>query len=47
VVATTAVFAYSLASITLRPLLKEQPEITYRLLLNVCERLRATQNTFN
>lgn len=46
VVATTAVFAYSLASMTLRPVLKEQPEITYRLLLNVCERLRATQNTF-
>ena len=38
--------AYSLASITLRPLLKEEPEITYRLLLNACERLRAMQNTF-
>ncbi len=45
VVATTEVHAFSLASITLRPLLKEQPEITYRLLLNACERLRATQNS--
>ena len=45
VVATTEVFAFSLASITLRPLLKEQPEITYRLLLNTCERLRATQKS--
>lgn len=43
VVATTQVHAFSLASITLRPLLKEQPEITYRLLLNTCERLRAAQ----
>lgn len=47
VVATTEVHAFSLASITLRPLLKEQPEITYRLLLNACERLRAAQNTFH
>jgi CRP-like cAMP-binding protein len=46
VIATNEVHAFSLASITLRPLLKEQPEITYRLLLNACERLRATQNTF-
>ncbi len=46
VVATTEVRAFSLASITLRPLLKEQPEITYRLLLNACERLRATQKSF-
>ena len=45
VVAATEVHAYSLASMTLRPLLKEQPEITYRLLLNVCERLRATQKS--
>lgn len=44
VIATTEVSAFSLASITLRPLLKEQPEITYRLLLNVCERLRAAQS---
>ena len=44
VVATTAVRAHSLASITLRPLLREEPEITYRLLLNACQRLRATQN---
>ena len=44
VVATTSVRAYSLASITLRPLLKEEPEICYRLLLNACQRLRATQN---
>lgn len=45
VVATTEVHAFSLASITLRPLLKEQPEITYRLLLNACERLRAAQTS--
>lgn len=45
VVATTEVLAFSLASITLRPLLKEQPEITYRLLLNACERLRAAQTS--
>ena len=43
--ATNDVLAYSLASITLRPLLKEEPEITYRLLLNACERLRAMQST--
>jgi CRP-like cAMP-binding protein len=43
VTATTAVRTQSLASITLRPLLKEEPEVTYRLLLNLCERLRATQ----
>jgi CRP-like cAMP-binding protein len=41
VVATTPVRAYSLASITLRPLLKEEPDLTYRLLLNACERIRA------
>ncbi len=46
VVATNKVSAFSLASIALRPILKEQPEITYRLLLNTCERLRAAQNTF-
>lgn len=45
VTATNDVLAYSLASITLRPLLKEEPEITYRLLLNACERLRAMQST--
>ena len=45
IVATTEVRAFSLASIALRPLLKEQPEITYRLLLNACQRLRATQST--
>lgn len=47
VTATTEVRAFSLASITLRPLLKEQAEITYRLLLNACQRLRATQNRFD
>jgi CRP/FNR family transcriptional regulator, cyclic AMP receptor protein len=47
VVATTDVHAYSLASITLRPLLKEEPEITYRLLLNACQRLRATQDALH
>ena len=46
VVATTEVSAYSLASMTLRPLLKAEPELSYRLLLNVCERLRATQKIF-
>lgn len=45
VVATTPVHAYSLASITLRPMLKEEPEITYRLLLNACQRLRALERT--
>jgi CRP-like cAMP-binding protein len=45
VMATTPVRAYSLASITLRPLLKEEPEITYRLLLNACERLRALERS--
>jgi len=45
VVAATPVRAYSLASITLRPLLKEQPELTYRLLLNVCERVRALERS--
>jgi CRP/FNR family transcriptional regulator, cyclic AMP receptor protein len=45
-VATTDVSAYSLASMTLRPLLRSEPELSYRLLLNVCERLRATQSTF-
>ena len=45
VTATNDVLAYSLASIPLRPLLKEEPEITYRLLLNACERLRAMQST--
>ena len=28
-----------------RPRPKEEPEITYRLLLNACERLRAMQST--
>jgi len=46
VVATTPVHAYSLASITLRPVLKEEPEITYRLLLNACERIRALESSF-
>lgn len=41
VVATTHVHAFSLASITLRPLLKEEAEITYRLLLNAVDHLRA------
>ena len=45
VIATTEVRAFSLASMTLRPLLKEQPEITYRLLLNACGHLRATQTS--
>ena len=45
VTATAPVRAYSLASITLRPLLKEEPEITYRLLLNACDRLRALENS--
>ena len=45
VVASTEVTAYSLASITLRPLLKEQPELTYRLLLNACERIRALERS--
>jgi CRP-like cAMP-binding protein len=43
VIATTPVRAYSLASIALRPLLKEEPEITYRLLLNACQRLRTLE----
>lgn len=43
VVAITDVHAYSLAPTTLRPLLKEEPEITYRLLLNACERIRALE----
>ncbi len=47
VTATTPVRAYSLASITLRPLLKEEPEITYRLLLNACERLRALESSLS
>jgi CRP-like cAMP-binding protein len=47
VVATTPVRAYSLASITLRPLLKEEPEITYRLLLNACQHLRAAQSALH
>jgi len=38
--ATTEVRAFSLASIMLRPLLKEQPEITYRMLLDACAPLR-------
>lgn len=41
VVATTDLHAFSLASITLRPLLKEEAEITYRLLLNTVDHLRA------
>lgn len=41
VVATTELHAYSLASMTLRPLLKEEAEITYRLLLNTVDHLRA------
>jgi CRP-like cAMP-binding protein len=47
VTATTPVRAYSLASITLRPLLKEEPEITYRLLLNACQRLRALEGSLS
>jgi CRP-like cAMP-binding protein len=43
VVATTPVHAYSLASITLRPFLKEEPDVTYRLLINACQRLRALE----
>ena len=45
VTATTPVRAYSLASITLRPLLKEEPDITYKLLLNACQRLRALERS--
>ena len=41
VVATTDVHAFSLASITVRPLLKEEADITYRLLLNAVDQLRA------
>ncbi len=47
VTAITPVRAYSLASITLRPLLKEEPEITYRLLLNACQRLRALEGSLS
>jgi CRP-like cAMP-binding protein len=43
IVATTAVRAYSLASFSLRPLLKQEPLLTYRLLLKVCSRLRGAQ----
>lgn len=43
VVAVTEVQAFSLAPTTLRPLLKEEPDITYRLLLNACERIRALE----
>jgi CRP-like cAMP-binding protein len=43
VVATTPVHAHSLGSITLRPLLREEPEITYQLLLNTCQRIRALE----
>lgn len=43
--AATDVRAYSLASFTLRPLLKEEPEITYRFLLNTVEHLRAAQGS--
>jgi CRP-like cAMP-binding protein len=43
VVASTPVHAFSLASITLRPLLREEPDITYQLLLNACQRIRAVQ----
>lgn len=43
VVAISEVHAYSLAPTTLRPLLKEEPELTYRLLLNACERIRALE----
>jgi hypothetical protein len=35
------VHAFSLASITVRPLLKEEADITYRLLLNAVDQLRA------
>ncbi|MFN8020660.1 MAG: cyclic nucleotide-binding domain-containing protein [Acidimicrobiales bacterium] len=44
VVALTPVLAYSLAPTTLRPLLKEEPELTYRLLLNACQRIRALES---
>jgi CRP-like cAMP-binding protein len=43
VVAVTPVQAFSLAPTTLRPLPKEEPDITSRLLLNACERIRALE----
>ena len=45
VTATNDVLAYPLAPITLRQLRTQQPELTYRLLLNACERLPAMQRT--
>jgi|CXWL01.1.fsa_nt_gi CRP-like cAMP-binding protein len=43
--ATSALQACSVASITLRPLLKEHPEMSYRLLVGVCHLLRRAQGT--
>jgi CRP/FNR family transcriptional regulator, cyclic AMP receptor protein len=41
--ATTPVRAYSLSPTTLRSLLKEDAELTYRLLRNACQRVRTLQ----
>jgi CRP-like cAMP-binding protein len=43
--ALSSVRASSLAAITLRPLLKEHPELSYKLLLKVCEQLRRAEGT--
>jgi CRP-like cAMP-binding protein len=40
VIASTTVVAQSLASLTLRPLLKEQPDVMFQLLLKLCGMLR-------
>lgn len=45
--ATSEIHAWSVASFTLRPLLKEHPELSYRLLVAVCQMLRSAQNTLH
>ncbi len=42
--ATSEIHAWSVASFTLRPLLKEHPELSYRLLVAVCQMLRNAQH---
>lgn len=43
VVATSDVTAQSIASITLRPMLKEHPELADKLLLQVCAMVRRAE----
>jgi CRP-like cAMP-binding protein len=45
VVATSAVTTLSLASFSLRPVLKEHPDVLMKLVVKLCERLRLAQDS--